>query len=104
MTTEIQYQVIYDLAHRRGIEASDAVKTSTENVKGAAWIVLEFGTEFSTWTKSKGLSRKGIDINREINCSRMIPDNLTHKKAYVNSFMKVLNDYGIKAVAKSRVD
>ena len=99
-----QYQTIYDLAHKNGVDASNNVKPAVASIHGAAWIVIDGTSEFSRWTKKKGLSRQGTYKGREISCSRLVPDHLDHKEAYVQAFAKILNDYGIKASAHTRLD
>lgn len=104
MINDQQNQTIFDLAHRVGIDASNNTKPHISWIPGFAWIVIDGNSEFSRWTKKRGLSRQGTYKGREISSSKLVPDHLDHKEAYVRAFSKILNDYGIKAGAHSRLD
>jgi hypothetical protein len=104
MINDQQQQMIYDLAHRAGLDASSRTNPAVDWIPGVAWIVIDGNSEFSRWTKKHGLSRQGTYKGREISSSKLVPDHLDHKEAYVGAFAKVLNDYGIKAGANSRLD
>jgi hypothetical protein len=104
MSNEQQYQTIFDLAHKAGLDASNNTKPAVAWIPGVAWIVIDGTSEFSRWTKKKGLSRQGTYKGREISSSKLVPDHLDHKEAYVRAFAKVLNLYAIKASEHSRLD
>lgn len=104
MINDNQYQTIFDLAHRAGLNAASNVKPTVPTMHGSAWIIIEGNTDFSLWTKKKKLSRQGTERGREISSSKLVADHLSYKEAYVNAFSKVLKDYGIKASVKSRLD
>ena len=96
--SDTQFQTIYDLAHRAGLNAANNVAPSSK--QGTEWIVIDHTSEFSLWTKKKNLSRKGTEEGREINCSKIVGDNFNSKVAYVTAFTKTLQNYGFKATFK----
>lgn len=101
---EQQLQTIFDLAHKHGIDAANNVKSPSPVMGGSAWVVIEDMTsDFALYTKKKNLSRANFTDGREISCSKMVPNFITNKEAYVNAFAKTLRDYGIKATAKSKM-
>ena len=104
MMNDQYHQTIYDLAHKRAIDASNLVKPHVASIFGAAWVTIDGTSEFARWTKNKNLSRQGTYKGREISCSRLVTDHLDHKEAYVQTFAKVLNEYGIKAASHTRID
>jgi len=126
-TQELEFQAIYEAAHNAGLKAGQesvpapmVVGTPTtllgtdidyskrtyfvaDGVCGFAWTHIAGNTALGRWAKKKGLASKDYP-NGLCFWVREFGQSMTRKAAYAREFSKILNENGIKAYSRSRMD
>lgn len=103
-------------AHAAGIAAAEAHKptpmgvtdgTQTWVVEGGvcgfAWVHFAGNTKFAHWAKKNAGARKDYPSGLSIWCP-LGTQSMTTKEAYCSAYAKVLNEGGVKAYMRSRID
>ena len=123
------WQAVYDEADKAGKAAAEACKpvpmvvgeetslfsgkldTSkpmhyvSDGVCGFAWVNVKPGTSaFAKWLKAKKLARTDDYYGGVCVWVGAYNQSMQRKEAYAYAFARVLNDKGIKAIARSRMD
>jgi len=123
----VDFQKIYDDAHKAGMKAGeDCIPTPMtvvqhanmaddksavvkqwhipQGVCGFAWIKIRpANCSFAKWIKKNNLGRNGYDGGIDI-WVHEFGQSMEMKEAYANAFAVVLEFYGIKAFSGSRMD
>lgn len=74
-----------------------------DGVCGFGWVNIPGNTAFGKWAKATGLARKDYPTGLAIS-SKLMTQSLARNAAWADAFAKVLNDNGITATGRSRID
>lgn len=87
------------------LDTSKPMHYVSDGVCGFAWVNVKPGTSaFAKWLKAKKLARTDDYYGGVCVWVGAYNQSMQRKEAYAYAFARVLNDKGIKAIARSRMD